>query len=674
MTAAALRAAVASSIEELTGLTAEQLDPATPLAELGLDSLTLTQLASRLQRRFGLTIGFREFFTTTRTIDALCARIEASGVATKPASLAGAPASAVEHLPALRAASGRGATGEGAAAMVPMMVAQLEVMTAQLQAIAAAEGLPLDGVTAPSAPAPTKPAPAPTPRTAGTEPGSLSPHQEAAVRRFAEAWNRKTAKSKAMIGDQRAMHADPRSASGWSEQWREIVYPLVVDRSDGAYLWDLDGNRYVDLLSGFGPTFFGHNPPFVVAAIREQLDKGFELGPQTPLAGEAARLICELTGVDRATFVCTGSEAVQAALRIARTVTGRSRVVTFAVDYHGNFDEVLLRGLDGPRGPRTVPSAPGVPQRAVDDMTVLEYGSDRALEYIRAHAHDLAAVLVEPVQSRHPALQPREFLHALRAITRESGAVLIMDEVVTGFRVHPGGAQHHFGIEADLVTYGKILGGGMPIGVVAGRRPFIDVLDGGPWEFGDDSGPTQGVSFFAGTFVRHPLAIAATYATLRYLRDAGPALQEELNARAARFVAALQAAARDAQAPIAVEHFASIIHVKATDARNPLNTFFWHFMRDEGVHLLEGFPSYLTLAHSESDLASVVAAFSRAVARMFAARFWTPPAVAATIAPAAERFDAPPVPGARLGRAADGSAAWFVEDPAAPGRFVQVGE
>ena len=402
MTTPALRAAVAALIEELTGITADQLDPATPLAELGLDSLTLTQLASRLQRRFAITIGFREFFTTTRTIDAVCARIAASGTA--PAADAPAPARDAAA-PASTAIFARAATGEGAAAIVPMMVAQLELMAAQLQAVAAAEGIALPVAPATSAPvsAPAKPvvpaapavaiAAAPRPAavaatTGGAEPGALTPHQEAAVRQFAEAWNRKTAKSKAMVGAQRAVHADPRTASGWNDQWKEIVYPLVVDRSDGAYLWDLDGNRYIDLLSGFGPTFFGHNPPFIVAALQAQLAQGCELGPSSPLAGEAARLVCELTGVERASFVCTGSEAVQAALRIARTVTGRTRVVTFAVDYHGNFDEVLLRGIDGPRGPRTVPSAPGVPQRAVDDMTVLEYGSDRALEYIRAHAHD----------------------------------------------------------------------------------------------------------------------------------------------------------------------------------------------------------------------------------------------------------------------------------------------
>lgn len=677
------RARIAETIEELTGLTATSIDPATPLAELGLDSLTLTQLAAQLKKTFGFDLGFREFFTTTQTIDAIADRIDRS------APVASVPQGTVLHAASrsqLDALGGSRSAGE----MVPVMVAQLDLLATQLQLIAASQGLVLVdrapvarvatavAVSTPLPPGRASATPQPPPvRVGSADVGAMTPHQDAALRRFIESWGRKTSRSKVMIGDQRAVHADPRNAMGYSAKWKELVYPLVVDRSDGAYLWDLDGNRYTDLLNGFGPTFFGHRAPFVVQAIREQLDKGMELGPQTPLAGEAARLLCELTGLDRAAFACTGSEAVQAAIRIARTITGRTRIVVFAADYHGNFDEVLVRGIDGAKGPRTVPSAPGVPQRAVDDVVVLEYGADHSLEWIRAHASDLAAVMVEPIQTRHPQVQPREFLHEIRRITREAGTVFIFDEVVTGFRCHPGGAQAHYGIEADLVTYGKVLGGGMPIGVIAGRRPFIDVLDGGPWDFGDDSGPTQGVSFFAGTFVRHPLVIAAVHATLTYLRAAGPDLQATLNARAKRFVERLNEIARTSGAPIRVDAFASILFFRSTDPRNALNPMFWFFMRDHGVFLLEGYPSYLTLAHSDADLDAIVDAFRQSADAMFAAHFWRPAAKKATeptVVAHAERFASPPVAGARLGRAPDGSAAWFVEDPGVPGRYTQVAE
>ena len=211
---------------------------------------------------------------------------------------------------------------------------------------------------------------------------------------------------------------------------------------------------------------------------------------------------------------------------VARTVTGRNKVVFFAGDYHGMFDEVLVKGFKKGGVLQSAPVAPGIPREKVANVTVLDYGTPESLEWIRQNVEDLAAVLVEPVQSRHPHLQPVEFLKEIRKITKESGTALIFDEVVTGFRVHPGGCQALFGIRADLATYGKVIAGGMPIGVLAGKAEFMDALDGGAWQFGDDSYPEVGVTFFAGTFVRHPLTLAAVKAVLQFFREQGPALQE----------------------------------------------------------------------------------------------------------------------------------------------------
>src|SRR5579883_2970636 len=307
-----------------------------------------------------------------------------------------------------------------------------------------------------------------------------------------------------------------------------MVYPLVTARSKGSRLWDIDGNEYIDVVNGFGPIMLGHRPPFVEAAIEKQLREGFEIGPQSPLAGEVAELFCQMTGNERMTFCNTGSEAVIAALRVARTVTGRNKVALFSGSYHGMFDEVLVKRSNRDQASGAFPIAPGIPKENLGNITVLEYGSGAALDWIHANASSLAAVLVEPVQSRHPALQPAGFLREVRRITENSGTALIFDEVVTGFRVHPGGCQALFGIRADLATYGKVLAGGMPIGVLAGRAQFMDALDGGVWQFGDDSAPQAGVTFFAGTFVRHPLALAAARATLLHLKAEGPALQERL--------------------------------------------------------------------------------------------------------------------------------------------------
>ena len=394
-----------------------------------------------------------------------------------------------------------------------------------------------------------------------------------------------------------------------------MVYPIVVNRSSGARLWDVDGNEYIDLLNGFGPNFLGHSPSVVVEAMKAQLDCGIEVGPQTPLAGEVAELISEMTGMDRVSFVNTGSEAVQAALRLARTVTGRDRVVVFAKDYHGNFDEVLVRGsvVDGQA--RSMPIAPGIPQRAVSDMVVLEYGSQEALDYISRHGDTLAAVLIEPIQSRRPEFQPRAFIHEVRRLTERSGTVMIMDEVITGFRLGPGGAQAYYGVRADLATYGKVVGGGMPIGVVAGRADLMDTFDGGQWHYGDDSFPEKGVTFFAGTFVRHPLAMAAARASLKFLKAQPRELWDTVNRRTARLAESVNALLGEQGVPIELAHFGSQMFVRVRDEAKLANLVFYH-LRERGVFLAEGFPTYLTIAHSEADIDTVVDAWRQSIAAM----------------------------------------------------------
>ncbi|HEY6390559.1 MAG TPA: amino acid adenylation domain-containing protein, partial [Bryobacteraceae bacterium] len=399
------------------------------------------------------------------------------------------------------------------------------------------------------------------------------------------------------------------------------VYPISVARSSGSKLWDVDGNEYVDLLNGFGVTMFGHCPDFVREAVEKQLRAGIEIGPQTPYAGQVAELLCEMTGMERATFCNTGSEAVMAAIRLARTVTNKKKIVFFAGDYHGAFDEVLMRAAGKPGGvPRSRPIAPGIPDEQAANVIVLEYGSPASLEIIRAHAHELAAVLVEPVQSRHPSLQPVEFLRELRAITEQSNTALIFDEVVTGFRTHPGGAQAIFGIRADLATYGKVIGGGLPIGVVAGNAAYMDALDGGMWQYGDDSSPEVGVTFCAGTFVRHPLAMASAWAVLNHLKEAGPQLQQELSEKTGRLVHTLNALFEQGSVPARIEHFHSIFYFGFPADQRCASLLYYH-LREKGVHIQEGFPCFLTTAHTEQDLEKVVNAFRDSIAEMQAGGF-----------------------------------------------------
>ncbi|HEU5479236.1 MAG TPA: aminotransferase class III-fold pyridoxal phosphate-dependent enzyme, partial [Candidatus Tumulicola sp.] len=335
---------------------------------------------------------------------------------------------------------------------------------------------------------------------------AMSPQQQTRLQNLVDRYCAKTKRSKEHTQEHRKHHADPRVVNGFKPRIKELIYPIVTSRASGCRLWDLDGNEYVDALNGFGSNFFGYSAKVIADALHAQIDRGFEIGPQTTLAGESAALVCELTGMDRAAFCNTGSEAVMGALRIARTVTGRSLVVAFSGSYHGIFDEVIVRDT---KTMRSVPAAPGILQESVANILVLEYGTEKSLAVIRERASEIAAVLVEPVQSRRPDFRPKAFLQEVRKITKASGSAMIFDEVITGFRAHPAGAQAFYEIEADLATYGKVVGGGMPIGVIAGRNPWMDALDGGQWQYGDDSAPTAGVTYFAGTFVRHPMAMAA---------------------------------------------------------------------------------------------------------------------------------------------------------------------
>lgn len=649
-----LRAAIANTFEDLSGLDISKEDSSATFLDLGYDSLFLTQVTQALQSKFGLKITFRQLLGDQSTLEALSTYVDdhlAPGTFEEPISVQaialsqGVDGAAPMPMPIQTGAPLFNNTSGGASGSVE------QLMRDQLQAINQLFAQQLSalrgGVTAPYASAAAAPAFAPqisSPSSAqvvaadaqashkdvagvelkGYTPfkplqkslsGDLTLKQQKHIKDLIERYTSRTATSKSKTQEYRHVLADPRVVAGFRVQWKEMIYPIITSSSKGSHLWDLDGNEYVDILNGFGPIMLGHRPSYVEEAIAKQLSEGFETGPQTLLAGEVAKAVCEMTGNERATFCNTGSEAVIAAMRVARTVTGKNRVVFFAGDYHGMFDEVLVKGFNRAGNPQSMPIAPGIPRESVANMTVLEYGTADSLEWIRAHAHELAAILVEPVQSRHPNLQPVEFLREIRKITEEADVCLVFDEVVTGFRVHPGGCQALFNIRADLATYGKVLAGGMPIGVLAGKARFMDALDGGMWQYGDDSFPETGVTFFAGTFVRHPLALAACAAVLKFLQEEGPGLQQRLTQRTTDMVARLNALLAANQVPAKIESFASIFYFSfPSDFR--FGTLFYYHLRAKGIHLLEGFPCFLTTEHSDEDIDKIVRAFEETIAEM----------------------------------------------------------
>ncbi|MEG4809675.1 aminotransferase class III-fold pyridoxal phosphate-dependent enzyme [Microcoleus sp. F8-D3] len=725
-------------LEETSGEDLGSVDEDLTFLEMGLDSLSLTQVALNLQKEFSIKITFRQLLETVPTLGTLSEFIDGAlppeVLPETPAVQQAAPAPAIAPTAAppapiaapvaVSAPVNLPLPSPGPQILHPVQSGnveyligqQLQIMSRQLELLGGAGSVPAqpapaaNGQVMPQQPAPVQhippsqtngsaiaPTAAPTAeptaepkkvfgaaaRIDTSDRDGLTPQQAAYLETFVKRYTARTQKSKQYTQTHRHHLADPRVVSGFNRTMKELVYPIVVGRSSGSKLWDEDGNEYVDLTNGFGSNFFGYSPAFITEAISAQMQRGYEIGPQTPLAGEVAELVCEMTKHDRAAFCNTGSEAVLGAMRLARTVTGNSTIVMFTGDYHGIFDEVIVRGT---KKLRSLPAAPGIPQSAVDNTLILDYGEPESQEILKARAGEFAAIMVEPVQSRRPDWQPREFLHEVRRITEQAGCAFIMDEVITGFRVAPGGAQEYFGVQADIGTYGKVVGGGMPIGVIAGKSAWMDALDGGFWQFGDDSFPEVGVTYFAGTFVRHPLTLAAAKASLEYLKRGGPSLQRELNAKTDKFVAELNAMFDREQAPFTVKNFGSLFKITYPQDFTHGELLFYS-LREKGIHIWDHRPCFLTLAHSDADIAFAKEAFKNSIAELQSAGFFATPS-GGTV-PAIDFHkngntngskssiafsNNSPVPGAKLGRDPNGNPAWYIADPERPGKHLQVGE
>ena len=628
-----LIAEVQDELEQLSGQPITEESPETSFFDQGLDSLLLTQAALALSKRFGVKLKLRDLAEEHPSCQLLATHLDGTldpslfqdeAPAAAPEAAAPAPAPQPTGQPVAMALPPMPPPGTASAAIPgdvgALIRSQLELMSYQLQVLTgnAAPAAPaMAPATAPAAPTADAPAAAATPteeaapkkeapaagegKPARHGPqlvidkkgsGGLSPTQEKHLARLVERYTAKTAGSKAFTSENRDHLADPRTVSGFTPQLKELVYPIVAKTSHGCHITDVDGNDYVDLLSGYGSNFFGYGADFVRDAVAAQMQEGMEIGPQNHLVAEVTELFRKLVPADRIAFCNTGSEAVLAALRMSRTATGRDLVVMFTGGYHGIFDEVVVR----PTPKRSMPASPGIPRSAVDNMLVLPWAEDASLDIIRERADEIAAVLVEPVQSRAPHIQPVEFLKELRAITSEHGTALIFDEVVTGFRVAPGGAQSYFGIEADIASYGKVIGAGIPIGIVAGKREYLDALDGGHWQYGDASVPEVGVTYFAGTFVRHPLALAAAKAALEHMIEEGPELQDRVSQRTQEFADTLNGFFEEQNAPMRIRNFCSVMKVELTE-KLPMGEIVFHHLRERGVHVWEGRPCFMTAAH-----------------------------------------------------------------------------
>jgi len=384
--------------------------------------------------------------------------------------------------------------------------------------------------------------------------------------------------------------------------------PLILASGAGAWVTDVDGRRYLDVIGGWGPAILGHAHPAVVGAIREAANAGFALGATGPLEVELGeRLKARLPSMQRLRFTSSGTEAVMSAIRVARAATERELVVKFAGGYHGHSDGMLAEAGSGV-ATLGIPGSAGVTAAAAAATIVLPYNDRSALTYAFAqHAGRIAAVIVEPVAANVGVIPPEPgFLEDIRALTRHDGSLLILDEVITGFRLGPGGAQARYGIQPDLTTLGKIIGGGMPIGAYGGRADVMGLV------------APDGPVYQAGTLSGHALSMAAGIATLDALDDesylalesAGEALEE-----------GLEVAALEAGRTIAIGRVGSLLTVyfrdgrphdaaEALDADRATYARFFGAMLDAGI-LLPPSPFeawFLSLAHGRSEIAAIVAA------------------------------------------------------------------
>ncbi|HEY4034594.1 MAG TPA: aminotransferase class III-fold pyridoxal phosphate-dependent enzyme, partial [Ktedonobacteraceae bacterium] len=446
----------------------------------------------------------------------------------------------------------------------------------------------------------------------------LTLDQQQHIEALAARLNQRTQKSKNYTQTYRPFLADSKTSAGFTPALKEMVYPIIFPRGANATIWDLDGNEYIDLGMGVGSLLFGHSPSFVMQALEEQVNLGLRPVLQSDIVGKTAELLCKLTGMERAFFCNSGTEAVMTALRLARTVTERTRIVTFEGSYHGTFDGVLASRQETQNGEaRIIPLAPGISSHLIEDTVVLRYGQPESLQYLKAHAHELAAVLVEPVQSRQPEFLPVEFLRELRQLTEESGVALIFDEVITGFRSHPGGVQAMLGIQADLTTYGKALASGMPIGAIAGKSVFMDAVDGGMWNYGDGSFPQAPQTFVMGTYFKHSFVMGVVWTVLNHLQEEGSKIQQQLNQRTSQLVETLNSYFTQEELPIKVVHFSSLFSFSFSSETHLIDTpiFLYHLL-EKGIYVGEVRKCFLSTVHTEQQIASIVQAVKESAEEM----------------------------------------------------------
>jgi glutamate-1-semialdehyde 2,1-aminomutase len=379
--------------------------------------------------------------------------------------------------------------------------------------------------------------------------------------------------------------------------------PVIISNGQGAHIWDADGNDYIDYVASWGPLIFGHAHPSVVAILQKAAERGTSFGATTELEVELARIVCgAVPSIEQVRFVNSGTEATMSALRLARAFTGRDKILKFEGCYHGHSDGLLAKAGSG-IATLGLPDSAGVPASFTAETLLAPYNDTAAVEAVFAqHGDAIAAVIIEPVAANMGLVPPAPgFLQSLREITQRSGALLIFDEVITGFRLAFGGAQMYYGVVPDLTCLGKVIGGGLPVGAYGGRRDIMSLV------------APVGPVYQAGTLSGNPMAMAAGIVTLRLLQNDGA--YRALDELGATFASGLRGAAAEAECDAAIVQLGSMITVffahqaphdyaSAKGADTARYGRFFHAMLDRGVYLP---PSqfetmFVSLVHLQADL------------------------------------------------------------------------
>ncbi|HCD57348.1 MAG TPA: glutamate-1-semialdehyde-2,1-aminomutase, partial [Halieaceae bacterium] len=380
--------------------------------------------------------------------------------------------------------------------------------------------------------------------------------------------------------------------------------PVFVDSADGAYLYDCEGKRYIDYVLSWGPMLMGHNHPHVREAVIRQAAKGLSFGTPTELEIQLADRICDIMpGMDLVRMVNSGTEATMSAIRLARGFTGRDTIVKFEGCYHGHSDSLLVKAGSGALT-LGVPSSPGVPAALADHTMTLTYNDiDGLRRAFAAHGDRVACIIVEPVAGNMNCIPPQPgFLEALREVCDAHGSVLILDEVMTGFRFGLQGAQGFYGIDADLTCLGKVIGGGMPVGAFGGKRHIMEQI------------APLGPVYQAGTLSGNPIAMAAGLATMEVI--SAPGFYEPIFARTTQLCRGMEQAAAETGVPFTTNHAGTMFGGFFTDATSVSNyqqvmacdgaafNRFFHLMLEAGVYLAPASyeAGFTSAAHSDDDI------------------------------------------------------------------------